>query len=257
MRRAATHLTLLLLALLAWPPAHALAEDAAGGGGSRTLQPEEDDYRDTPFTKYGEFNDEEDEAADTLFFQFGRLFGVSVGAGYEGVSGNRGLLYAGGFPAVDLKVHYWFDFNFALSLGFMQADHSYQTQVGTTTTRYQLSIFRLGVDLKYYFDTKDMAAPISFANPYVLAGMSAFNKREISDRETEAESDNKPGFSVGAGLEFTIRPRKSYFFLEGKLHAVRFDDTSSDELAGENAAPPIGDRSGLFYTMVVGILFTW
>ena len=85
------------------------------------MQPEEEDFSSSPFTEYGEFNEEQDEAADTKFFQYGRLFGVSLGLGFEGVTGNRGLLWQGGFPMIEMKVHYWFDFNVALDLGFANA----------------------------------------------------------------------------------------------------------------------------------------
>src|SRR5947209_990104 len=51
------------------------ANPSAGGPrGDRTLQPEEEDFTNTPYTEYGEFNEEEEEAADTRFFQYGRFF---------------------------------------------------------------------------------------------------------------------------------------------------------------------------------------
>lgn len=34
------------------------------------------------------FNEEEEEAADTAFFQRGRFFGLSAGLGYQGAVGN-------------------------------------------------------------------------------------------------------------------------------------------------------------------------
>lgn len=251
--------TVLVLTLLCLMPAsHALA----AAGDSRTQTPEEDDYGDTPFTRYGEFNDEEEEAADTAFFQYGRLFGVSLGAGFEGVSGNRGALYQGGFPQVELKVHYWFDFNFGLDLTVSTVQHTYEIKDPTTPQslvgRYKAVINRLGLDMKYYFDTKDLSAPISFANPYIFAGFGAFSKSETSTASSsDADIDSKLGFTAGAGLEFTIKPKKSYFYIEGKAHAVQFEDTTSDVLAGTTSSPHLADRTGFFYAFSAGVLFTW
>lgn len=239
---------------MALSPLSARAAEQEG----RAQQSEEDDYGDTPFTRYGEFNDEEEEAADTTFFQFGRLFGVSFGGGMQGVSGRRGALYNGGFPAVELKVHYWFDFNLAMDLAFSTVQHNYEIATPTTLTgRYQAQVNRLGFDVKYYFDTKDLSAPLSFANPYVLVGAGAFSKSETSTRNNDTDLDTKLGFSLGGGLEFAIRPKKSYFYVEGKLHSVQFTDTSDDTLSEDGSSPRLTDRSGIFYALTAGILFTW
>src|SRR4051812_6901711 len=104
-----------LCALAYARPAKA-AEGAPSAG--KASQPEDEDFTGSPFTEYGEFNEDADEAADAKFFQYGRLFGISLGGGYQGAGGNRGLLWQGGFPNIDFKLHYWFDFNFALDLNF-------------------------------------------------------------------------------------------------------------------------------------------
>src|SRR5688572_16869261 len=84
-----------------------------------------DEFSETPYTRYGEFNEDEDEAEATTFFQYGRFFGVSAGLGFQGVTGNRGLFWRGGFPTLALKVHYWFSFIFALDLEFTTSAHSF------------------------------------------------------------------------------------------------------------------------------------
>src|SRR5271154_3421653 len=112
-----TGFLLLLLGSPAW----------ADSKRDRSLPPEEDDFSPTPFTEYGSFNQDADEDAETRFMQYGRLFGVSVGVGDEGVTGNRGQLWQGGFPLFELKVHYWFDFHLALDLGVSLGTHSYQS----------------------------------------------------------------------------------------------------------------------------------
>jgi hypothetical protein len=233
------------------PPAGGAAPAPNGRAPSPTDQPEEDDYSGSPYTKYGEFNEDADEDEDTRFFQYGRFFGVSVGLGLETVDGNRGTLWQGGFPMVDVKIHYWFDFNFALDMGIFTAKHFFEgppAQGGHT----DVTMLRLGVDIKYYFDTKNLSAPISFANPYLLAGVGSFTKTQNYQLEADADPDSSFGFSFGGGLEFTLKPRKAYFALEGKIHVVTFKDTNSSDYSSI-----VPDLNGNFYTFSASLLFTW
>ncbi len=225
------------------------ADSAAGKQSDRTLLPEEEDYSGTPFTEYGEFNEEKEETADTTFFQHGRFFGASLGLGFQGVTGNRGLLWQGGFPVIDLKVHYWFDFNVALDMGLWFVKHNYEYQ----GERTQVSMNNLGINVKYYFDTKNLSAPISFANPYILAGVGSVSKTETSEKDSES-SDPDSAFAIGggAGLEFAIRPKKVYFSVEGKVWYASFKDT--DTTTFSRVAPDLG---GMFYTIVGALMFTW
>jgi hypothetical protein len=218
----------------------------------RTLQPEEDDHSSTPFTEYGEFNEEAEEAADTKFFQYGRFFGVSLGFGYQGIAGNRGLLYQGGFPAVDFKVHYWFDFNVALDLGIYTATHFFD--IPSQGEHVDVRLLQAGLSIKYFFDTKNLTAAISFANPYLLVGFGSYTKTETSTLEEQTDPDTVVGLNAGGGLEFAVRPRKTYFQIEGRLHFPQFKDTFLGRFKG---ATGIEDLSGAFYTVVGSILFTW
>lgn len=243
------------------PPPASVTEPAASGehGAGRTQQPEEDDFRPTPYTSFGEFNDEE-ESEDTRFFQYGRFFGVSLGLGYEGATGNRGALFTGGIPAYELRVHYWFDFNFALTLGIYSAKHQYtglrENSADNEQSKHDFSLFKFGAELRYYFDTRDATAPVTFAGPFLTVGVGQYTKTEndISDPTTVAK-DNAFGLSVGAGLEFPLKPRKSYLNLETKFHSVSFNDTGlSVTTAGSKVTP---DTSGLFFTVMASILFTY
>ncbi|MEK6579781.1 MAG: outer membrane beta-barrel protein [Bdellovibrionota bacterium] len=213
-----------------------------------------DEYGATPFTEYGDFQDQEDEESDTRFFQYGRFFGVSLGLGFEGIDGNRGRLWQGGFPVVDFKVHYWFDFSWALDLGVTFASHFFETSAGNGG-HTDVSLIRVGVNLKYYFDTKNVSAPISFANPFLSIGGGNYTKNQTSSSSGTPDSESGLGFSGGGGLEFAIRPKKSYFQVEGKMHFIQFLDTSTNIYAG----PPnnIDDMTGRFYTLTGSILFTW
>lgn len=250
--------SVLLLALIVFLSAPSRAEEPAkpppqekaAPAADKTLMPEEEDFSSTPYTEYGEFNEEEEEAADTRFFQFGRFFGIGLGLGYQGVTGNRGIIWKGGFPAVDFKIHYWFDFNFALDINLQTASHFYQLSENAHT---DITFLRTGLDLRYYIDVKNLSAPITFANPYLTLGFGSYTKGETDViAGTATDTDTTVGFSLGAGLEFALKPRKVYLQLEGKTHFARFKDTASTFFQ-----PTANDMTGLFYTGTANLMFTW
>ncbi|HAR43198.1 MAG TPA: hypothetical protein DCS07_11320 [Bdellovibrionales bacterium] len=241
--------TLLLgIAPLAW------AAPPAQNGIEKSMQ-EDEDFTPTPYTEYGEFNEDAEEEADTRFFQHGRFFGISIGLGMESADGNRGLLWEGGFPTFDMKVHYWFDFNVALTLGVTTATHFFQTNVNNLQ-HVDISLIRAGVDLKYYFDTKNLAAPISFANPFILLGGGNYTKTETSfSAGGDVEPQSSLGLCAGAGVEFAIKPKKMYFQMEGKVHLVNFKDTYTTDFRSHTIS--LDDLTGRFYTFTGNVLFTW
>jgi hypothetical protein len=230
---------------------------ADGQKRDRSIPPEEDDFAKTPFTEYGSFNEDAEEDAETRFMQYGRLFGVSVGVGNEGVTGNRGQLWRGGFPLLELKMHYWFDFNLAVALVFASGKHNFDApSTSAAGSMVNVSTTRIGVDLKYYFDVKNLSAPISFCNPYILGGAGSFSKTQTNEADTSLnESDSALYLSGGAGLEFAIKPRKTYFELEGRVMSATFKDTNSiyQSASGSN----LNDLSGMFYSVSGTFLFTW
>lgn len=238
-------LTFLLLSSSAWAASGTTKAD-------KTLPPEEDDFTTTPYTQYGDFNQQDEEAEGIKFLQYGRLFGVSIGTGYSGVFGDRGALYQGGFPMIDVKLHYWFDFHFAFDLAFWTANHYYTAptnsdgQSGTVT----VNLYSLMFDIKYYIDTKDLTAPISFANPYFLVGAGSMNKSETANGTTA--SDTAFAVAAGMGLEFALKPRSAYFDLEAKFYSANFQDTNDGEYA-----PAYPDLTGIWYTITGSFLFTW
>jgi hypothetical protein len=243
------------------PPPPAMTNEPSGNGegpGGRTVQPEEDDFRPTPYTQFGEFSDE-DEAEDTRFFQYGRFFGVSLGLGYEGAMGNRGALFTGGLPAYTLRVHYWFDFNFALTLGIYSAKHQYtgsRSDEEEVTEKHDWNLFAYGAELRYYVETRDATAPITFAGPFVQVGVGNYSKSENSVTAPDAVSkDSAIGLSFGGGLEFPLKPRKSYLNLEVKFISVSFKDTGLPVTVGASGKQI--DTSGLLFNLMASVLFTY
>ena len=153
---------------------------------------------------------------------------------------------------VDVKLHYWFNFNVALDLGFFTVSHYYNTTV-QSLGHVDANIFHVGVDIKYYFDTKNLSAPISFANPYLTLGAGSFSKTENSVSQQTQDADNSLGVSGGGGLEFAIVPKKTYFELEAKIHVVSFKDTYTTRFQSVG----LPNLTGNFYTVTGNLLFTW
>ncbi len=223
---------------------------AAEGTSEKVYQPEESDFSNTPYTQFGEFNEAEEEDSLSRFFQYGRFFGVSLGLGFQGVTGNRGVVYQGGFPMIDFKVHYWFNFNFALNLGFSTVNHFYVLNGSTT----DVNMVRAGVDLKYYFDVRNLSAAISFMNPFLLVGAGGFNKTDSNTSGGTVEPDSALGVDAGAGVEIVVKPRYVYVDLEGKYNFVKFRDTFDTSFRN---AFGVSDLTGGFYTFTISVLFTW
>lgn len=204
----------------------------------------------TPYLEYGDFNINEDDDADSLYFQYGRFFGVSIGMGYESATSNRGLLYTAAFPRFDIKVHYWFDFQLAMDMGIFIASHSYEFSGAS----YSVKLIGYGVGLRYYFDVRNAAAAISFSNPFLVGGVGAISKTETTASGTTPSLDSTFSANFGAGLEFPISHKKTYFILEAKYHTQNFLDTNEPKFATTKG---IADLSGGFITFVGNILFTW
>jgi hypothetical protein len=202
----------------------------------------------TPYLEYGDFSMNDEEDADTLYFQYGRFFGLSLGLGYQAATGNRGLLYAPAFPRFDLKVHYWFDFQLSMNIDVFFASHTYDFN-GTNDVR----LMGYGVSLKHSFDVRNAAAPIAFSNPFIVAGIGSISKTETTITSSTVDTDSTFSVNFGAGLEFPITHKRTYFILDGRYHTQNFLDTN-DTVFNSKGIP---DLTGGFFTVSGSILFAW
>ena len=238
---------LFLLLLLIGGTAHAQAPTAPA------VAPKHEDPglfdQSTPYLEYGDFNINDDDDADTMYFQYGRFFGLSLGLGYETATGNRGLLYTPAFPRFDLKVHYWFDFQLAMNLGIFFASHTFDFGGAINSVK----LLGYGVDLKYYFDVRNASAALSFSNPFLIGGIGSISKTQTNSTLTTPDTDSTFSANFGAGLEFPIVHKKTYFILEGRYHTQNFTDTNETKYKTKQ----IPDLTGGFFTMMGHILFTW
>jgi hypothetical protein len=146
------------------------------------------------------------------------------------------------------RVHYWFDFQWALQIGINTVRHYFNFN----NLRTDVSFFGLGLDLKYYFDVRNASAPITFANPYLLVGLGSLSKTETSSDIGQSAPDPSFMYSLGGGLEFPISHRKTYFQLEFRYQgADQFQDMGSQEFT------PLTDLSGGYFIVSGHVLFTW
>ena len=219
---------------------------------------QDDDIVSSPYSGYGEFNNDEDEAQDEHFFQYGRFFGVGLGIGATSPTGNAGRIYQGGFPTLDFRLICWLDFNFALALGIQNSKHSYDIQPDGATS---VNLFRLIPQIRYYFDTHNLSAPISFVGPYLIAGAGIYRRTDNigagSASTTTAgvvQEEQGMGFNLGAGLELTLKPKKTFLNIEGMAHFVNFNDQFDSKF---NTTAGIPDKSGSWFSISAILLFTW
>ncbi len=246
----------MLLALALATPSFSTPSIAAEGATApRTLQPEEEDYSPSPYTAYGEFNQDEDEAEELRFYQHGRLFGFGFGLGLSGATGERGRLYEGGFPSLNVRTQYWFGFDLAIQLELLTMKHSYTVAPAKGGT-FAMNMAMLGVQFKYYLDVKNLTAALTFANPNLNLGVGSYTKSDVPSETDTPEKETSFGLNFGLGLEFPVINKKTYFTFDSRFHIVTFKDSNSvdfeDPESGEFSKLP-----GWFYTIQFGLLFVW
>lgn len=242
------------MALLLWLWCAALAFAADG---KKLEDPAGDEVISGPFSEYGEFDSSQDEAEDEKFFQYGRFFGLGLGTGFTSATGNAGKLYQGGFPTLGLKLDYWFDFSFALQVEVENSKHNYNVQPDGLT---DVNLFRLLFQVKYYFDTRDLSAPITFIGPHLLFGGGMYQRTDnigsgsgSSSTGNTTQTQSTFGFNAGGGLELTLKPKKTFLQFEGLIHFVQWADSFDPKFA----ASGIPNRSGNWLTGTIALMWTW
>lgn len=216
-----------------------------------------DDIIQGPFSEYGEFDSSEDEASDEKFFQYGRFFGIGLGVGSTTATGNAGKLYQGGFPTVAFRIDYWFDFQFAFRLAVENSKHNYNQPPDGLS---EVNLFRMLFQVKYYFDTRDLSAPITFIGPHLIAGGGLYQRTDnVGAGNGDSTTSNTVatqtifGFNAGGGFELTLKPKKTYIQLEAMIHMVQWGDQYDTRFAKAG----IPDRTGNWITGNIGIMWTW
>ncbi len=245
-----TFLTVALLSNLHFLPTLALAQ-AQGAFDQPAETDDSGSFLSGPFSEYGEFENE-DEESDEKFFQYGRFFGVGLGLGFTAPMGNAGKLYQGGFPTLDFRLNYWFDFLVALQISVRNSKHSYDVLPDRQTST---NLFRLLAQVKYYFDTKDLAAPITFVSPHIIFGGGYYQRTDTFAELKESENSSTFGLNAGIGFELTFKPKKMYLQIESTANVMTFSDAYDPKYMNSGAG--IDDRTGIWFDTVVAIMWTW
>jgi hypothetical protein len=221
-------------------PAHAFAAEEQTAPGTQELQ--------NPFSDFVPFEDEYDVEDDERFMYFGRFFAVSLGTGANVFGGNIGELYNTALPILDLRLIYFFDFRLAGSIGFSDAGFAFNAApVGAVN----VNMMRLNADLKYYFDTKNVSAPLTYASPYAVGGVSQVFRTQVFQDHNDIEKDNAFGVSAGLGMEFALSPRKTSIGVEGRIYEIFFQDRYSQEYLPSG----IQDLTGPMYSFTTNMIW--
>lgn len=201
-----------------------------------------------PFSDFVPFEDEYDIDEDERFMYFGRFFAVSLGTGVNVFGGNIGALYNTALPIADLRLIYFFDFRLAGSIGFSDASFAFSAAPNGPVN---VNMMRLNADLKYYLDTKNVGAAITYANPYVVGGLSQVFRTQVFQNLNDVEKDNAFGVSAGLGMEFALKPRKTSIGVEGRIYEIFFQD----RYAGTYAQSGIPDLTGPMYSLTTSLIW--
>jgi hypothetical protein len=234
--------TILLVSLLLLPLASRAAEPAEDQpqAGTQELA--------NPFSDFVPFEDEYDIDEDERFMYFGRFFGISLGTGFHRFGGNIGKLYNTALPVLDFRTIYFFDFRLAGQLGLSSASHAFNA---VPLGAVEVSLLRINLDMKYYFDTKNVGAAITAANPYTIVGVSQTFRSQAFQTQGEVQKDNAFAVSGGLGMEFALKPRKTSLGFEGRVHKIFFKDRFEQTYL-ESGIP---DTTGNMFSFTTNVIF--
>lgn len=201
-----------------------------------------------PFSDFVPFEDEYDIDEDERFMYFGRFFAVSLGTGLHKFGGNIGKLYNTAIPVMDFRLIYFFDFRLAGQVGLSSASHAFNAEPNGPV---EVNLLRLNADLKYYFDTKNVGATITAANPYMVGGISQTFRTQVFQNHNAVEKDNAFAFSGGLGMEFALKPRKTSIGVEARYHTILFQDRFEQEYLESG----LEDTTGPMYSLITSLIF--
>lgn len=228
-----------LLALLLLAPLAHSAEDQQQAGSQELAN---------PFSDFVPFEDEYDIDEDERFMYFGRFFAISLGTGIHKFGGNIGKLYNVAVPVMDFRMIYFFDFRLAGQLGVSSASHAFNAEPNGAV---EVSLLRINFDMKYYFDTKNVGAAVTAANPYAIVGVSQTFRSQAFQTLNDVQKDNAFAVSGGLGMEFALKPRKTSLGFEARAHQIFFRDRFEQTYLQSG----LNDTTGNMYSFLTSVIF--
>lgn len=176
---------------------------------------------------------------DERFYRYSRFFGVNLGLGMTTFTGNRGKVFQDQNPSYAFSLMYFLDFQNVFIMGFEYSKHFYLIDTFLNGSQNELlglveqSFLRSFFGFRYYIDTQDLGTAITYSNPYLVGRFEYwYQTTSFEDRVNRSdEKEGAVGFGIGAGLEFPIKIKESYFNVEFLYHIVAFDDKYSQDYA--------------------------
>lgn len=202
---------------------------------------------------------------DERFYRYSRFFSLMMGLGLTTFNDNRGLAYEDNHPSFNFAVMYFMDFQNAFVMGIAYSKHTMFIDTFVLGSDSQIigavetNMLRPYMGFRYYVDTSDLGTAITYSNPYFTGRLeywyqtNTFPERDFADVE-----GGGVGFGVGAGLEFPIDIKNTYFNVEFLWHRVNFFDKYTQDyrqLSDEQAAE-LGVTSEYGYEDLRGDVFT-
>src|SRR5690554_3748882 len=184
---------------------------------------------------FSDFNEDLEAAQvmeDERFYRYSRFVSLNLGLGYTTFTGNRGLAFEDNPPSFGLGLMYFLDFQNVFVMGFEYSQHTMfiDTHVvghpneilGAVESRMLRPYF----GFRYYIDTSDLGTAITYSNPYFIGRAEYwYQSTRFPERDNISdESGGGIGVAIGAGLEFPIEIRKSYFNIQFLYHTVNLND---------------------------------
>lgn len=184
---------------------------------------------------FSDFNEDLEAAQvmeDERFYRYSRFVSLNLGVGYTTFTGNRGLAYEDNHPSFGLGLMYFLDFQNVFVMGLEYSQHTmfidthvvgHPNQIiGAVVTKMLRPYF----GFRYYIDTSDLGTAITYSNPYFVGRLEYwYQTNTFPERDNLSDqAEGGIGLGFGAGLEFPIEIKKSYFNVEFLYHTVNFFD---------------------------------
>lgn len=211
---------------------------------------------------------------DERFYRYSRFAAVNLGVGFTTFDGNRGLAYEDNHPSFGLGVMYFLDFQNVFTMGFEYSRHTMFIDTFVNGYRDQIigavetSFLRPYIGIRYYIDTSDLGTAITYSNPYFTGRIEYwYQTNRFSERQDISDQTGGGiGLGFGAGLEFPIEIKKSYFNIEFLVHTVNYFDKftqdyrkvpEGEEVDGNESEYGYDDLSGNAYSIIMNYVISY
>ncbi len=179
-----------------------------------------------PFADYSEYDQSEEEEADVNFFRNGRFLVLGFALGQRSFTQNLSSLYSPG-PTFGIFLSFFFDLRMALQIGVQLSDHGFEFSAPTSRVNGNVALTFIPINLKYYFNTKNVTKGLADLNPYMIGGFSQVYRTYTVPASDGLGRDSALSLDLGAGLEIPLMKRRAFFGVQGTYHYLSFKDRNT------------------------------